>query len=112
MTSYSVAVPTNAPAEVGTLLPPNPSDLVGDVFAMLTPFENLTTERQGDVAIVRVKSGLTLGCDLRSILKELAAQTGARYVLLDLSNVTDAGSNASPVQREPEPCMRSEVYFG
>jgi anti-anti-sigma regulatory factor len=79
---------------------------------MLTPFENLTTERQGDVAVVRVKFGRTLGCDLRSLLKELAAQTGARYVLLDLSNVADVGSSGSPVPREPEPCMRSEVYFG
>jgi hypothetical protein len=84
---------------------------------MLTPFENLTTERQGDVAIVRVKLGRTLGCDLLSLLKELAAQTGGRYVFLDLSNVADAGSTpfgstGSPVGREPEPCMRSELYFG
>jgi hypothetical protein len=84
---------------------------------MLTPSENLTTGRQGDFAIVQVKFGRTLGSDLRSLLKELAARTGARYVLLDLSNVTDAGSTSfgstgSPVERESEPCMRSEVYFG
>ena len=79
---------------------------------MLTPLENLKAAGKGDVAIVQVASALTLGCDLRSMLRELATQTGARFILLDLSDVTDVGSAVQPVQREPEPCKRSEVYFG
>jgi hypothetical protein len=77
---------------------------------MLTPFENPMTQR-GDVAIVQMTSGLTLGCDLRRILKDLVAQTGARYILLDLSTAADAG-DAKPPEEEAEPCMRSELYFG
>ena len=64
------------------------------------------------VPIVQMPSGLTLGCDLQRILKDLAAQTGARYILLDLSAAADAGSTGPPVQKEAEPCMRSELYFG
>jgi hypothetical protein len=79
--------------------------------AMLTPFENAMTQR-GDVAIIQMTSGLTLGCDLRRILKDLAAQTGARFILLDLSTGADAGDAGPPVQRETEPCTRSELYFG
>ncbi|MCU1338184.1 MAG: anti-sigma-factor antagonist [Bryobacterales bacterium] len=52
---------------------------------------SLTTERKGEVVIVQVGSGLTLGCGLRGRMKELA-QTGAKCVLLDLADVADIES--------------------
>ena len=53
--------------------------------------DELTIERTGEIAIVQVRSRLTFGCGLREIMRELA-QTGARCVLLDLSDVVDIDS--------------------
>jgi|KBSMisStaDraftv2_1062788.scaffolds.fasta_scaffold1725731_1 hypothetical protein len=77
---------------------------------MLTPYNNPIAGKNSDFAIMHVELGTALGCDLQNILKQLAARTSARYVLLDLSSVADA--EKPPLGRETEPCMRSEVYFG
>jgi len=77
---------------------------------MLTPCENPIAGRNHEI-IVRPLKSVAHGCDLRTVLEELS-QIGARYILLDLSDPADTRGAPPPAPPEPEPCMRSEVYFG